>query len=174
MRGTAENDYDDDYDFWLADLAMGDCAGRCFLRSPRTKEPSVFVLDHEKLEVYQRARELSREICQVRKKIKAGRADVVDQLLRATSSIPLNTAEGNGEASLARRAYFFRIARGSTTEVAATLDHMVDMELLDEADIAAAKQLAARIAAMLTKLIGSVTTADSYPPLPKPRRSHNS
>ena len=132
------------------------------------------VLDHEKLEVYQRARELSREICQVRKRIKVGRADIVDQILRATSSIPLNTAEGNGETSPARRAYFFRIARGSATEVAATLDHMVDMELLEEADVVTAKDLAARIVAMLTKLIGTITTAASFPPLPKPRRSHNS
>jgi four helix bundle protein len=132
----------------------------------------VLVLDHEKLEVYQRARELSREICQVRKKIKPGRADIVSQILRATASIPLNTAEGNGETSSARRAYFFRIARGSATEVAATLDHMVDMELLDEKHIVAAKNLVARIVSMLTKLIGSVSTAASYPPLPKPPRSH--
>src|SRR5687768_14545921 len=93
------------------------------------------VLDHERLEVYQVARELSREIARLRKRIRGGRPDLVDQLLRATASVPLNIAEGNGERSPGRRAYFFRISRGSATEMAAALDHLVDMGLLQEQDI---------------------------------------
>jgi four helix bundle protein len=129
------------------------------------------VLDHEKLEVYQVARELSREVSRLRRKMKPGRADLVDQVLRSTSAVPLNIAEGNGESTTARRAYFFRIARSSATETAAALDHMVDMEVLANEDILAAKALVVRIVAMLVKLIGSVTTPESLPPLPKHRRT---
>ena len=128
------------------------------------------VLDHEKLEVYQVARQLSREVARLRKKAQRGRADLMDQLLRATASVPLNIAEGNGESQPARRAYFFRISRASATEVSAALDHMVDMELLKEEDIAAAKTLVVRIVSMLVKLTDKTTAPESFPPLPT--RSH--
>jgi four helix bundle protein len=49
-------------------------------------------LDHERLEVYQLARELSREIARIRKKFRGFRRDLVDQILRATASVPLNIA----------------------------------------------------------------------------------
>ena len=125
------------------------------------------VLDHEKLEVYQVARQLSREICRLRKKARRGRTDLMDQLLRSTASVPLNIAEGNGESVSGRRAYFFRISRASATEVSAALDHMVDMELLKEEDIAAAKTLIVRIVSMLVKLTDKTTAPESFPPLPR-------
>ena len=127
------------------------------------------VLDHEKLDVYRVARELSREVCRLTKKArrKRERRDMVDQVNRATASIPLNLAEGSGETSDGRKAYFYRIARGSATELSAALDHMVDMEMLVEGDIATAKALIVRIGAMLYKLTRSVNTPESLPPLPK-------
>ena len=127
------------------------------------------VLDHEGLEVYQVARELSREICNIRKRIRPGHADMVDQVLRATASIPLNIAEGNGERFPGRRAYFFRVARASATELGAALDHMVDMDLLKVSDIHAAKALLVRIVSMLTRLTAKVTDPESFPPLPRVR-----
>jgi four helix bundle protein len=130
---------------------------------------TVLVLDHERLEVYRVARELSREICRVRKKMSGGRADLIDQILRATASIPFNIAEGNGEVTRGRRAYFFRIARSSATELSAALDHTVDMEMLADADVIAAKTLIVRVVSMLIKLTDKVTTPDSLPPLPKRR-----
>ena len=131
-----------------------------------TNSKSELVLDHERLEVYQVARELSREIARLRKRIRGGRPDLVDQLLRATASVPFNIAEGNGERSPGRRAYFFRIARASATEIAAVLDHLVDMDLLKDDEIAHAKGLIVRIVSMLTKMTEPTTTPDSYPPLP--------
>ena len=131
------------------------------------------VLDHERLEVYQVARELSREICRVRKKVRPGRSDLVDQLLRSVGSVPLNIAEGNGETKPGRRAYFFRIARSSATEVASVLDHMVDMQLLKSDDTIAAKGLIVRIVSMLVRLTEKISTADSYPPLPTRKRPRN-
>jgi four helix bundle protein len=128
------------------------------------------VLDHEKLDVYKVSRELSREICRLRKKVKPGRADLVDQVLRATSSVPLNISEGCGERKPGRRAYFFRISRASATELSAALDHMVDMELLKEDDTKHAKTLIVRIVSMLMKMTDQITTPDAFPPLRKRRK----
>ncbi|MGH7127909.1 MAG: hypothetical protein ACREIV_05035 [Planctomycetaceae bacterium] len=50
------------------------------------------LLDYERLEVYQVTRELSREIRRVRHRIRPGRGDLVDQVLRATASVALNIA----------------------------------------------------------------------------------
>ncbi|MGH7468334.1 MAG: four helix bundle protein [Longimicrobiales bacterium] len=124
------------------------------------------VLDHERLEVYQVARQLSREVCRVRTKIRPGRADIVSQLLRSTAAVPLNIAEGNGEATPGRRAYFFRIARSSATEVSSALDHLVDMSLLEQDDVVTAKELVVRIVSMLVRLTAAVITPDSLPPFP--------
>jgi four helix bundle protein len=124
--------------------------------------------------VYGVARELSREINRITKKVRARRyrRDLLDQVFRATASIPLNICEGSGETSVGRKAYFYRIARGSATELSAALDHMVDMELLAEGDTVVAKELIVRIVSMLFKLTKSVNTPDSFPPLPRrPRGS---
>jgi four helix bundle protein len=131
----------------------------------------MLVLDHENLEVYQVTRQLSREINRIRRKIKPGRPDLVDQLLRATASVPLNIAEASGERLVGRRCYFYRIARSSATEMGAALDHLVDMELLKEVDILTAKQLLVRVVSMLVKLTEKVNTPDSYPPLHNRRRT---
>jgi four helix bundle protein len=129
------------------------------------------VLDHEKLDVYQIARQLSRESTRLTNKARKRRErrDLLDQAFRATASIPLNIAEGAGEQSVGRKAYFYRIASASATELSAALDHMVDVEMLDEHDIVPAKQLIVRIVSMLFKLTKSANTPDSLPPLPKRR-----
>jgi hypothetical protein len=50
---------------------------------------------------------------------------VMGQLDRASTSIPLNIAEGNGKFTSAHRCRFFDIARGSALESAAALDVLV-------------------------------------------------
>src|SRR5277367_6005592 len=76
--------------------------------------------DHEKLLVYQRSiafvvwAEPILESLPVR-----------DQLDRASTSIPLNIAEGNGKFTSADRCRFFDTARGSALESAACLDVLV-------------------------------------------------
>ena len=122
-------------------------------------EGRVRVLDHERLEVYQVARELSREIARLRRKMGSGRPDMVDQILRAAGSVPLNIAEGSGERLPRRRAYFYRVARSSATEVASGLDHLVDMEILQPDDIAVARRLLVRIVSMLVKLADQATAS---------------
>ena len=129
------------------------------------------ILDHERLEVYHVARQLSRESDRLTTKARKrrNRAGLLDQVFRATASICLNIAEGSGEESVGRKAYFYRIARGSATELSAALDHMVDVGMLQEDDTAHAKQLIVRIVSMLYKLTKSATTPERFPPLPTRR-----
>ncbi|HEX6132588.1 MAG TPA: four helix bundle protein [Longimicrobiales bacterium] len=87
------------------------------------------VLDHERLDVYQLARELARVCRSILEQVPPGRADLVDQCRRTTISIPLNIAEGAGEFAPKEKARFYRIANRSATETAAVLDHLVDLEL---------------------------------------------
>ena len=114
------------------------------------------MLDHERLEVYQLAREFSREICRLSQLIKRGRSDLKLQLLRATASVPLNIAEGAGEYSVGRKAHFYRIARSSATECGSNLDHIIDMGLLPPHEVVKAKALLDRIVPMLVALVLSV------------------
>lgn len=73
-------------------------------------------LDHEKLDVYKVAIEFTILINLFIKSFPKGNAYLVDQLLRAGSSITLNIAEGGGEFSKNEKIRFYRMARRSATE----------------------------------------------------------
>ena len=68
-------------------------------------------------------------------------------------SICLNTAEGAGEFSPAEKARFYRIARRSATECAASLDICRVLGLSEEAVLSTGEEKLRRIVAMLTKMI---------------------
>ena len=112
--------------------------------------------DHERLEVYQLARELNREVAALLKELPRGSAESADNLQRATKSITRNIAEGAGKWRVPDKTHFYQIARGSATECAASLDELVDFGLLPESRIERAKQLAWRIVAMLVGMIRSL------------------
>jgi len=59
---------------------------------------------------------------------------VVDQLGRASFSVPLNIAEGSGTFSKAHRKNYFTIARASVFECVAILDILKDQGKLSESD----------------------------------------
>jgi four helix bundle protein len=112
--------------------------------------------DHEKLDVYQRSLEFIAWVTPLLASIKESAAptrDVRDQLDRASLSILLNIAEGNGKRKPALRARFFDDARGSATECAACLDALISKGLSSQRDIAEGKQTLLRVVSMLTKLI---------------------
>ena len=75
-----------------------------------------------------------------------------EQLLRASQSVPLNIAEGNGKSTEGERRRFFEIARGSALECAAVQDVLEVCGALSAEENADAKRLLDRIVAMLTKL----------------------
>jgi four helix bundle protein len=106
---------------------------------------------HEQLDVYRAAIEYVGWVYRLCEGLK-GHRNAKDQLLRASQSIPLNIAEGNGKASDGDRRRFFEIARGSALECAAVQDVLeVCGAISSEANVGA-KALLDRIAAMLTRL----------------------
>jgi four helix bundle protein len=110
--------------------------------------------DHEKLKVYQDALAfiswLEQFLQNVPKSISAR-----DQLDRASTSIALNLAEGNGKFTSPDRCRFFDIARGSALECAAALDVLVAKRVCTPEQIADGKDSLRQIVSMLIGLIKS-------------------
>ena len=80
-----------------------------------------------------------------------------NQLDRASTSISLNIAEGNGKFTEADRCKFFDIARGSALECAACLDVLVAKNRIDSAE--EGKEILVRIVSMLVGLIRSTSAS---------------
>lgn len=110
--------------------------------------------DHEKLKVYQRSLEFIAWAEGILEKTPKGLA-VRDQLDRASTSIPLNIAEGNGKFTAPDRCRFFDIARGSALECAACLDALVAKGKFVEEDMRRGKENLREIVSMLVGLIRS-------------------
>ena len=76
---------------------------------------------------------------------------LADQLRRASTSIILNFAEGNGKKGLKERQRFFRIAKGSLYEVAAVYDVALSFGLIGKPFHEKVIDRCDYIAAMLSK-----------------------
>ena len=117
--------------------------------------------DHERLDVYQKSLVLvawtSVFLERVPKKLAA-----YAQLDRASTSIPLNIAEGNGRFTAPDRCRFFDNARGSALECAACLDVLVKRGVIEVAEITEGKELLEDIVSMLFRLIRSNSTSRVY------------
>ena len=108
--------------------------------------------DHEKLDVYRVSLEFTAWAHRLSKELKGMDRSTRDQLVRASQSIPLNIAEGNGRRPSPDRRRFFQIAYGSSLECAAILDVLhvcgtITAQRTDEGKI-----LLKRIVAMLIKM----------------------
>ena len=81
------------------------------------------LLDHENLDVYPRSIDFLALALALALRVVArlprGERDLRDQLKRAAMSIPLNIAEGAGKPTVADRARFHAIARGSAISTSA-------------------------------------------------------
>ncbi len=113
--------------------------------------------DHEKLKVYQAAIEFVAWSTQLMAEIST-KAAVKDQLDRASTSILLNIAEGNGKFSIKDRCRFLDFARGSALECAACLDVLVAKKLWGDAAVGPGKEQLFEIVSMLMGLIQSLTS----------------
>jgi four helix bundle protein len=78
---------------------------------------------------------------------------VRDQLDRASTSIVLNLAEGNGKYTSSDRCRFFDISRGSALECAAALNVLVSQGRCESTVVSAGKDRLLRIVSMLVGLI---------------------
>ena len=86
--------------------------------------------DHENLQVYQAAVQFCAWVTPVHERIPQ-KVAAKDQLDRASTSVVLNLAEGNGKRSFKDRSRFFDMARGSGVECAACLDVLVARDAID-------------------------------------------
>ena len=111
-------------------------------------------LGHEKLDVYRLAIGYVAWVFAKSEALNGIHRPARDQWLRASQSIPLNIAEGNGKTAEADRRRYFEIARGSALECAAIQDVLVVGKAMDKAESRNRKDELDRMAAMLSRLGG--------------------
>jgi four helix bundle protein len=117
------------------------------------EEIATFYFDHEKLKVYQLALKFNafaHKICS-----RFPKSDIRDQLDRASNSIVLNIAEGNGKYSKKDRCRYFDISFGSSLESAGCLDILIIRKLISTEELATGKTMLKELVSMLVGLIKS-------------------
>ena len=121
--------------------------------------------DHEKLRAYQEALRFAAWVQPVIETL-SGKLAARDQLDRASTSIALNIAEGNGERSHPDRCRYLDIARGSALEAAACLDVLVARSKLNANEILEGKTILLAVVSLVAGLIahfGGNVREDSSP-----------
>jgi|SRR5437867_7414590 len=119
-----------------------------------TLNPMKPCFDHEKLIVYQKSLNFIAWSEDLLERLPR-RLSVCDQLDRASTSIPLNIAEGNGKFTSPDRCRFFDNAHGSSLECAACLDVLVAKRKLKLEEVLEGKDSLVEIVSMLVGLIKS-------------------
>lgn len=107
--------------------------------------------NHEKLEVYQFSLQFIEWLNPLWKQIYKNR-NIADQLDRASISVPLNIAEGNGKTYPKERKRFFEIARSSALECASCLDVIYVKNIFNKENVIEGKEILLSIVKMITKL----------------------
>ena len=107
---------------------------------------------HEKLFVYQRAIEFVAWLEPMLQELPSTIA-AKSQLDRASTSVPLNIAEGNGKFSPKDRARFFQIAQGSALECAAALDVLVAKQQIGRQEAIGGKAFLEEVVNMLMRML---------------------
>jgi four helix bundle protein len=100
--------------------------------------------------------------------------EIKDQLERASSSVALNIAEGNGKYSLKDRCRFFDTAHGSALECAAGLDVLVARRKFTAAQARPGKECLQQIVRLLMGLIKRNSARDYEKSPPPPESSSSS
>lgn len=113
---------------------------------------STPLFDHEKLRAYQEALRFVAWVEPIIERLPAKLA-ARDQLDRASTSIVLNIAEGNGKRSHPDRCRYLDIARGSALESAACLDVLVARQKLPATDIVDGKSILVGVVSLVAGLI---------------------
>jgi four helix bundle protein len=127
----------------------------------QTPASVVYWFDHEKLDVYQESIALVAWVVDVVEGVQ-GAADIKDHLDRASSSVSLNIAEGNGKYSMKDRSRFLENSMTSALECAGALDVLVAKRKLTGEQITHGKVRLQKIVRMLMGLIKRNNARD-YP-----------
>ncbi len=111
----------------------------------------------EKLDVYQKAVRWVQTVDEICSRAK-GRvsANTLDQFSRASLSVALNIAEGNGRWHTADKRQFFWIARGSVFECVPLLEVLKSREVLRQEDYEKCRESLSDLGKMLSGLIKAV------------------
>jgi four helix bundle protein len=121
--------------------------------------------------VYTLAVSLAAYVIKATREVSAEARPVRLQLIRASTSIGLNIAEGWGESSPAEKARFYRIARRSATETVGALDIMVALSAIGRDVVERTDPALEEILAILTKMARTQESAAAAPDRrPNPRR----
>jgi len=114
----------------------------------------------EDLYVYQRAREFSRKIAEVVKKLPKNETNKLnDQMTRARRSITNNIAEGYGRYHYQENIQYSRHSRGSICEIVDDLIECRDEHYIDEQDYHVLKEEAYSLMKILNNYIGYLQKA---------------
>ena len=111
------------------------------------------IFDHDRLDVYRLSIDYVASSFSIARDLSGVHRHARDQWLRASQSIPLNIAEGNGKRSLKDRNRFLDNARGSALECAAIQDVLAATDGLGHESNGRMKEVLKRIVSMLTRLI---------------------
>jgi four helix bundle protein len=128
-----------------------------------------------KLQVYQVAKEMVREVSKQSSVIPRDHLDLIWQLRRAGRSVVLNIAEGAAEVAPREKARIYRIAKRSGFETVAALDLGIDAGFLKEKSLVASLDLLNSVIGMLTTMSkkaearATQRTTESPRPRPRPR-----
>ena len=108
---------------------------------------------HHRLHAYHASLDLARAAHILATRIPRGHRRVADQLLRASSAVPLLIAEGAHRVSARQKRQRFIEARGECGEVVAITELLEHLDLVQAGDVVAVVDAADRVAALLTGLI---------------------
>lgn len=113
------------------------------------------IFSHEKLKVYQKALDFIEFTNKVM--LEGNNLSAHYQLDKASTSIPLNIAEGTGKFTNKDKNHYYDIARGSAQESAACLDVLLKRKKISKELNEEGKSILFEIVSMLVGLIKSIS-----------------
>lgn len=130
------------------------------------------MFDFEKLEVYQKAKSLNKEVLQFIRENSHLDSYLRDQLKRPSISIVTNITEGSGKFSKADKRNFYTISRGSVYECVSLLEIIYNENHIEKTEYDYFVKRYEEISKMLLGLIRSQNTDKSKSGYTHPNYSH--
>ena len=117
------------------------------------KPVQEFTFTYERLDAYQVARELTRRTAHIAAQVPRGYGYLTDHLLRSGSAPARLIAEGALRTTKGGKRQRFSEALGECGEAVATAQQALDLKLISETDYCHLRSIAARVAAMTSRLV---------------------